>query len=100
MQFFYSRWQENSIEDQPNKADLAAIRLSLGAAMLQLFFDILRQMRASAQSPPPIGYRVECPSDPLSHPVLKAMGPRELADIPFPRPRSRRSDPGQERHGE
>jgi hypothetical protein len=27
------------------------------------------------------------PDDPLSHPVLRAMSPRELADIPFPRPR-------------
>ena len=28
--------------------------------------------------------------DPMAHPVLKAMSPRELADIPFPRPPARR----------
>jgi hypothetical protein len=28
-------------------------------------------------------------SDPLDHPDLKRMTPRELADIPFPRPKPR-----------
>lgn len=27
------------------------------------------------------------PADPLTHPALRAMSPRELADLPLPRPR-------------
>lgn len=26
------------------------------------------------------------PADPLDHPALRAMSPRELADLPLPRP--------------
>jgi hypothetical protein len=39
--------------------------------------------------------RVERSSDPFSHPALKAMSERELADIPFPRFSSSRARPSQ-----
>ena len=37
--------------------------------------------------PEPLSDEERWAADPLSHPVLKAMSARELADIPFPRMR-------------
>lgn len=51
--------------------------------MIQIFLSLFSRLRFTALS-------AEDPTvdqnDPLSHPALKAMSARELADIPFPRP--------------
>ena len=41
-----------------------------------------------SRRPQPISDEARWAEDPLSHPVLKAMNARELADIPFPRMRA------------
>lgn len=52
--------------------------------MMKIFSTALERVGRPFDAPPePEGEHF---SDPLSHPVLKAMTPRELADIPFPRP--------------
>ncbi len=43
---------------------------------------------ARRRRPEPISDEERWAADPLSHPVLKAMSARELADIPFPRIRA------------
>lgn len=54
--------------------------------MLQIFLSLAKTLFTAAgkkeQQHPP-----DEPRDPLDHPALKAMSPRELADIPFPRHR-------------
>jgi hypothetical protein len=50
--------------------------------MLKVFWSRIRRAGA-ARSLFEEGRRAH---DPLSHPALKAMSARELADIPFPRP--------------
>lgn len=42
---------------------------------------IARLTRSLAKAVPPA-----CPSDPFAHPALARMTPRDLADLPFPRP--------------
>jgi len=42
--------------------------------------------------PQPVSDEERWAADPLSHPVLKAMNARELADIPFPRMRAELRD--------
>ena len=59
--------------------------------MLQFFSNISRRMNDRMQPNNPLHDEGEV--DLLSHPALKAMSPRELADIPFPRTRPRRRQP-------
>ncbi len=57
--------------------------------MLQIFLSLAQ--RASDLTTPQMeaGEAARRISDPMSDPVLKAMRPSELADIPFPRPQAR-----------
>jgi hypothetical protein len=49
--------------------------------MIELFWSRFRRADATRQ----LFAEARYAADPLSHPVLKAMSARELADIPFPR---------------
>ena len=49
--------------------------------MIKLFWSRFRRADATRQ----LFEEARYAADPLSHPALKAMSARELADIPFPR---------------
>lgn len=51
--------------------------------MIQIFLSLLGRLHFTTV---PAEDPAVDPNDPLSHPALKAMSARELADIPFPRP--------------
>lgn len=53
--------------------------------MLKLFWSRIRHSEATRQ----LFAEARYVRDPLTHPALKAMSARELADIPFPRPAPR-----------
>ena len=50
--------------------------------MIKLFWTRFRRAGVARQ----LFAEARYAGDPLSHPVLKAMSARELADMPFPRP--------------
>lgn len=53
--------------------------------MLKFFWSRIRRSEATRQ----LFAEARIVRDPLSHPALRAMSARELADIPFPRPAPR-----------
>ena len=50
--------------------------------MIKLFWSRFRRADATRQ----LFEEARYAADPLSHPAIKAMSARELADMPFPRP--------------
>ncbi len=50
--------------------------------MMKFFWSHIRRAAATRQ----LFAEARTVRDPLSHPALRAMNARELADIPFPRP--------------
>jgi hypothetical protein len=51
--------------------------------MLQFLSTLWKRLSAAEQTASSLDEREAFYEDPLSHPELKAMSPRELADIPF-----------------
>jgi hypothetical protein len=83
IQFFYTKLQSNSIEERRNRSKIAVNQGPMeDPAMFKLFWRRFRRADASRD----LFAEARYAADPLSHPVLKAMTARELADMPFPRP--------------
>jgi hypothetical protein len=86
MQIFYSVSHAISIEFPRAQRDFNCGYQAYGpVVMLQIFLTLFRRAAELTRTEPAEERGPPCPSDPMSHPALKAMSPRELADIPFPR---------------
>lgn len=72
--------QCNDLGKESDRAPVASRWMAERSSVVEKLMSFIRKM-TEAEPDSPNAYR-----DPLSHPALKAMSARELADLPFPRP--------------